>query len=138
MAYQIEFYTQFVIKINNANFSDPTVASTMKSDTTITVFSIFSASRLANGIAVYLSPVLEYLTMTFYTAAKSFFTLVEQIEYSLSFGFMCLYAVVYLAIFISFIQVLNVEIRQSREIVTMIPPFVLESNKRVQEQVRSR
>ncbi len=86
----------------------------------------------------YLSPVLEDLMVTFYNDAESFFSLVKNVVYGVSFGFLVVYAAVYLFMFIQFIGVLDDEIKQTRAIVNMIPPFVLEHNSRVRDQVRAR
>ncbi len=46
MAYLINFYTQYAVKIANANYSDPEVVSAMASDTAPTDFCILSRATL--------------------------------------------------------------------------------------------
>ena len=127
MAYLIDFYTQYSSKIINANYSDPVVATTMKNDPNPALFT--------NGIIVYLNSILELLTLVFYADANSFFSLIKQVMYGVSMSFILIFSTVYLFVFVRFIQNLNEEIRQTHEIVNMIPLFVLQENQVVKEQV---
>ena len=86
----------------------------------------------------YLSPVLEYLMMTFSGNALAFFDLVYNIVYIKAICFACLFAIIYLGIFIYFIRGLNQEIWQTHCILNMIPLFILENNLKVREQVWAR
>ena len=127
MAYLIDFYTQYSTKIINANYSDPVVANTMKNDPNPALFT--------NGMIVYLNPMLELLTLVFYSDANSFFSLVKTIMYAVTISFIVCFASIYLFIFIRFIKSLNEETKQTHEIVNMIPMFVLKENMKVKEQV---
>jgi len=127
MAYLIDFYTQYSDKILNANYSNPVVAKAMAADT--------GPATFTNGMIVYLNPLLEYITLEFYNDAINFFTVVKQIVYGVSFSFVFVFVVIYLSIFITFIRSLNHEIKQTHDILNMIPLFVLEKNPDVREQV---
>ncbi len=91
--------------------------------------------RVANGVGVYLSPVLEYLMVTFYADVMSFLRLVKGVKFGLLFGFMVAYAAVYLLIFLRFIRFLKGEMTLSRYIVGLIPLAVVEHNKDVREEI---
>ncbi len=92
---------------------------------------------IANTVTSYLNPALEYLTLVFYSDAKAFFVLAKNIVCGVSISFMGVFSFAYLFIFLRFIGTLNDEIRQTREIVNMIPVRVLKENKVVREQVWS-
>ncbi|MDR3547558.1 MAG: hypothetical protein P4M11_04670 [Candidatus Pacebacteria bacterium] len=84
---------------------------------------------------VYLNPILEYLTVVFHSDAKAFFELAKKVVYTISFCFIGLFSAIYLFIFIRFVGLLNTEIRQTREIVNMIPMTIIENNNKVRDQV---
>ena len=127
MAYLVDFYTQYSTKINNANFSDPAVAAAMKVDP--------MPSTFTTGVTSYISPLLEFIILAFYNDANAFFEMVKKIVYSVSICFVLIFLTVYLTIFVRFIGSLHEEIKQTHEIVNMIPMFVLEGNQKVREQV---
>ena len=88
-----------------------------------------------NGVTLYLNPVLELLTLVFYNDANAFFELVKKVMYTVSITFVFVFSAVYQFIFIRFIKSLGEEIKQTHEIVNMIPLFVLQNNQKVKEQI---
>jgi hypothetical protein len=140
MAYIVEYSIQYSVKINNANFSNPTVANEMLNDPGPAAFStvLLSTHGVANGITGYLSPALEYLIQVLYDDVMAFFDLVRKIVLIKAICYIIVFAGIYLFIFIQFIGVLNEEIWQTHGIVNMIPTFVLENNLEVREQVWKR
>lgn len=111
----------------NANYSNPVVAKEMAADT--------GPATFTNGMIVYLNPLLEYVTLEFYNDAINFFRMVKKIAYGVSLSFALVYAIIFLAIFISFIRSLNQEIRQTHDILNMIPLSIMKNNKEVREKV---
>ncbi len=86
-------------------------------------------------MAVYLNPLLEYLTLTLYSDARAFFDMVKKVIYAATISFLALFTAVYLVVFIRFIRTLKVEIGQTQQIIDIIPSSIIETNQKVREQV---
>lgn len=90
------------------------------------------------NIISYLSPVQEYLIEIFFKDANRFFDKANSITFAIAVSFITVFAIVYLCIFVRFIETLKNEIWETHGILNMIPMFILEGNAKVKEQVLNR
>lgn len=95
-------------------------------------------NQVVNVVNIYVYPALQNEISAFSTDSQNFFSLMSNLAIGKAAGFGIIFLIVYLGVFVSFLDMIKREIWQTHSIINMIPDSILEQNKAVQEQVWKR
>jgi len=90
---------------------------------------------VGKGVTDYLDMILKRSVKLIYKDANNFFKMVKAISLYVTIPFLVVYTILYLLIFIHFIENLKDEIGQIQEIIKLIPQSIIEGNIKIRQQV---